>query len=110
MHIVDEIHEVLGLAVARRRREIACHLIAPRAVEGIFADAHYLDMRIAHPLYVIAQLVREAPVVEELVLVPPLVPVLFPRAEVHFIHGHGLFKKVFSLFLLAPLPVAPLVL
>ena len=41
---VDEIHEVLRLAVPRGRREVAGRLIAPRAVERMLGHRQQLDV------------------------------------------------------------------
>ena len=35
VQVVDEAPEVVGVAVARRRREVARHLVAPRAAERV---------------------------------------------------------------------------
>ena len=45
---VDEVHEVLGRAVAAGRREVADRLVAPRAVEGVLHDRQELDVGEAH--------------------------------------------------------------
>ena len=55
VQVVDEIHEVLRRAVARARREVAGHLVAPRAVERVLHDRHQLDVREAHALHVLGQ-------------------------------------------------------
>ena len=46
--LVDEGHEFLRRAVARSRRVVAHHLVAPRAIERMLGDAHELDVRVAH--------------------------------------------------------------
>ena len=63
MHIVYKVHKVLRRTVPCGRTEVARYLIAPGRVEGIFADTHNLDMRIAHILHVFAQLVGKAAIV-----------------------------------------------
>ena len=42
---VDERAEVVGRAVARRRREVAGGLVAPRLVERMLGDRHQFDVR-----------------------------------------------------------------
>ncbi len=45
MAAVDERAEVVGRAVARRRREVAGGLVAPRLVERMLGNRHQLDVR-----------------------------------------------------------------
>ena len=47
---IDEVLELLGVAVARGRRKVAGHLIAPRAVERVLHNRENLDVRVAHLL------------------------------------------------------------
>src|SRR5438034_4203384 len=45
--------------LAARRREIAGHLVAPRPLERMLRDRHELDVRVAHVVDVLDQLVRQ---------------------------------------------------
>ena len=56
---VDEVHELLRRAVARRGGEVSGRLIAPRPVEGMLHEGHDLDVRVAHLLDVRHQLIGE---------------------------------------------------
>ena len=56
---IHEIAEVVRRTVARRRRKITAHLIAPRTLERILGDAHQFDVRVAHVCDVIEQLASE---------------------------------------------------
>ena len=56
---VDEVHEVVRRAEARRRRVVADHLIAPGAGERMLHNGHQFDVRVAHPLDVRHQLVGQ---------------------------------------------------
>ena len=65
--------EVVGRAVAARRREQAERLIAPRAVERVLHDRHQLDMGEPHVLGVGHELVGQLAIGEDAVsvLAPP---------------------------------------
>ncbi len=77
---VDEVHEVLRLAVARGRREVPGRLIAPGAVEGVLADRQQLDVGEADRRDVVGERVRRRAIGEEAAVGVPA-----PRAEVHFV-------------------------
>src|SRR4029453_909958 len=59
MHAVDEAHEVMRRAMARRRREMPQYLVAPRAVERMLRHADELDVRVAHVEQIRNELVGE---------------------------------------------------
>ena len=48
MRLVDKIAEVVRRSKAARHRIIASRLIAPRSIEGMFAERHELNVRIVH--------------------------------------------------------------
>ena len=62
--LVDEIHQILRLAVTGGSGEVAGALIAPAAVEGEFGQGHELDVGIAHLLDIGDHLFRELAVIE----------------------------------------------
>ena len=80
MAAVDELHELLRLAVAGRGRVVAGDLIAPAGVVGVLGDGHELDVGVAHFLYVGDQLVGQLAVAVE-----GAVRLALPGAEVHLI-------------------------
>ena len=63
---VDERAEVVGRAEARRRREEARHLVAPRAAERVLHHRHQLDVREAEVADVAAEVLGELGVAEAL--------------------------------------------
>ena len=82
MQAIDEAHEILRRAVPRGRREVAEHLIAPRAVERMLGDADEFDVRVAHVEHIRDQLVGELIPGEKRRLA---MPGAAPRARMHFI-------------------------
>ena len=80
--LVDEGHELLRRAVARGRRVVTHHLVAPRAVEWMFGHAHELDVRVAHVDDVGNEpLGRVRPREERRLAIPGVLP----AREVHFV-------------------------
>ena len=75
---VDQVLEIVGRAVARGRRIIAGHLIAPARVERIRHQRHELEVRIAHLNRIIDEIGRKIAIGKP----------LLPRAEVAFIDVH----------------------
>ena len=67
--LVDEIHQILRLAVARCRGVVAGALIAPAAVKRELGEGHELDVGVAHILDVGNQLVRQLAIAEEVTVV-----------------------------------------
>ena len=102
MACVDEVHEVFRLAVAARRREVPRRLIAPRAVEGIFAQWHDFDVRIVHRRDVFHELVGDFAVRQHIAFF-----VAAPRAEMHFVGQHRLAVRVVLLAAVLPFFVLP---
>ena len=67
MQGVDQVHEILGLAVSGGRRVVACDLIAPGAVERMLGNTHQLYVGKRNVLEVFDQSVRKLTVVIETV-------------------------------------------
>ena len=63
VQVIDEVHEVLGRAVARRGREISGGLVAPRPVERMLGDRHQLHVREAQVEHVVGELVGDVAVI-----------------------------------------------
>ena len=85
MAAVHEKSEIVGRAEARRGREVADHLIAPRAGERMLHDGQQLDVRVAHQLHVLHQLHRHLAIAQP----------LHPRARMHFVDRTGDFSQSF---------------
>src|SRR5258708_77586 len=62
--VLDEITEVVGLAVAAGGREIADRLVTPAPVVRMFGHRQQLDVGVAHLLHVLDKLVSKLTVVE----------------------------------------------
>ena len=103
MEPVHQVHEIVGRAVAGGDGEIACHLIAPGAVEGIFHQRHELHVGVAHLRQIRHQLVRQRPVG-----VGGAVLIELPGARVHLVdvHRRGIDVpgvELFQVFVVVPL-------
>ncbi len=106
VQVVDQVHQVLRLAVAGRGREVAGRLVAPRAEERVLHHRQQLDVGEAEVLHVVGQLVGQLAVGEPAVALLGPSP---PRADVHLVHGLGRRQRVAAAALGHPLRVAPLV-
>ena len=115
---VDEVLELLGVAVARGGGEVARHLVAPGAVEGVLHDGHQLDVGVAHALDVAHELLGELVVGEVgaavlvgvgVAVAGQAVVVALPAAEVHLEDVERLLHEVGLGALRHVLLVAPLV-
>src|SRR5205085_9745893 len=53
--MVDQEHEIIGIAKARRRRKVSERLISPRSVEGMLHDRHQFHMGVALFMEIITQ-------------------------------------------------------
>jgi hypothetical protein len=102
---VDELAEVVRIAVGRHGREVARHLVAPRARERMGHHRQQLHVGEAHVVHVGRELVGELEVGERAILVR-IAP---PRAEVHLVDRDGAALMVARAALLVPVGVAPLV-
>ena len=67
MQGIDQVHEILGLAVSGGRRIVACDLIAPGAVKRMLGNTHQLYVGKRNVLEVFDQSVRKLSVVIEAV-------------------------------------------
>ena len=84
--IVHKIVEVVGRAKATGGGEIACDLIAPGAVVGVFGDGQEFDVGVADFLRMGYQLVGQLPVTNKAVILrSPL-----PTAQMDFVDVDGL--------------------
>ena len=102
---VDELAEVVGRAVERRRGEVPGHLVAPRALERVRHHGQELDVGEAHVLDIRGQLVGELEVGQRPVAVERVQP---PGAEVHLVDRDRALEWRSRLRALAqPLGVAP---
>src|ERR1700685_2272626 len=82
MKIVDEKAEVVGAAETRGGREVAAHLVAPRAAERMLHHGHQLDVGEAEFGHVVGERGSQLAVSEPAVALlgdPP------PRAEVDLV-------------------------
>ena len=109
---VDEVHELLGVAVAGSGGIVARGLIAPGAVKRVLVDGHDLQVRVAHLLGVLHELdgevvvgVHDAALSGEGIaragigavgagLALRLVTVTAPAAQVHLEDVEGLLEHV----------------
>ena len=107
VHAVDELAEVVGGAEARRRGEVARHLVAPRARERVRHHRQQLDVREAHVLGVGAQLVGQLEVGQRAVALERVQP---PGAEVDLVDRHRAVERAGLAPLLEPRLVVPDVL
>ena len=101
---IDEVAEVVRLSVAARHRIIACCLVAPRAVKGMLAKRHELDMRVVHLLRIADELVGHLTVGEILAL--KRAP---PGAQMNLIGQHRVRIGRIRPLPLLPLRIVPLV-
>ena len=87
---VDELPQVVGRAVSRRRREVAGHLVAPRAAERVRHHRQQLDVGEAHVGRVRRQLVGELEVGQRAVVLERVQP---PRPEVDLVDRDRLRER-----------------
>ncbi|MNS29231.1 hypothetical protein D3C72_612260 [compost metagenome] len=103
---VDQVLEVVGGAEAAGGREVAHHLVAPGAVEGVLGDRQQLDVGVAELFDVLDQLGRHL-----LVRQPGAVGVrvAHPRAQMQLVDVDGRLEGVGLGPLGHPVGVVPLV-
>ena len=124
---IDKVHELLGVAVARRGGVVAGRLVAPGAIEGMLHKRHDLDMRVAHVVHVVHELHRQVVVGVELAalrgegvhgsgviavlvgLALRRVAVALPRANMHLVDVERLRHVVMAGAALEPCSIVPLV-
>ena len=90
---VDELAQVVGRAEARRRGEVARHLVAPGARERVRHHRQQLDVGEAHVLGVGAQLVGQLEVGQRPVALERVQP---PRAEMDLVDRHRAVERADS--------------
>ena len=103
---VDEVHEILRRAVAAGGRVVAHRLVAPTGRERMLADRQQLDVRVAHLLAVLDQLMGQLAVAQPaagIVAGPP------PTAQVDLVERQRLLQPVGLAALAHPLGVVPVV-
>ncbi len=88
---VDERAEVVRRPEARRRREVAADLVAPRAGERVRHHRQQLDVREAHVERVRGQLVGQLEVGQRPVALHRVQP---PRAEVDLVDRHRAVERL----------------
>ena len=101
---IDEVFEFIRAAVTAGRRIVACYLIAPAAVEGMFFDGKQFQMSITHFFCIGHQFFRQFCISQESVFFPA-----HPAAQMHFINVHGGFMHVIFLSCCHPAAVFPFI-
>jgi hypothetical protein len=89
MQLIDQIHQVLRLAVARRRRKVAGGLISPGTVEGMLTYRQKLDMRKTSALQMLDQRLRELAIGK-----PCAIRSAPPRTQVHLVDRHRRLERI----------------
>ena len=106
MEQVNQEHQILGRAVAARRRIVTGRLVTPRAVKGMLHEGKELDMGEAHPLDVVGELGRQFAVGQPAIA---LLRHAHPGADVDFVNGNGAGQLLAQAARGHPLAVGPLV-
>ena len=101
---VHQIQEIVPAAIARGRRIVTGHLVAPGAVKGILRDPHQLHMSVAHLQDVIREQVRQFPVGVEVA-----VRFAHKAARMHLQNGDRRRERLKVLSGTDPCPVTPLI-
>ncbi len=106
MQVVNQGHEVLGVAVASRRRKKPRRLIAPGTIEGVFHERKKLDVSETATSDVLNEWSRDFAIAKESIGIGGITA---PATQVHFIHRHRRVEGDVSPTLAHPLVVAPFV-
>src|SRR6185369_3545612 len=106
MTVIDEVHELVGLAVTRGRREVTDGLITPTPVVRVFGHRQQFDMRIAELFDVVDQGVGKLAIGE--------ITIAFfgsphPRAKMYFVNRHRGIESVFRGAAAHPIFIAPMI-
>ena len=115
VHIVHEIHEVVGSAVTAGGRVIPRHLIPPGGVQRMLHHRHQLHMGVTHLLHVIRQRTCDFPVIVKLragdllALCVQFQLLAFPGTQMNLVNGNRSGKQLVLRPFLHPLPVLPLI-
>ena len=102
MHLVHESHQILRGAVAAGGGEIARHLIAPAAIEGVLHDGQQLHVGVAHLGDIRDELVGQLGVI-----VGQAALFLLPAAGVHLVDVHRSVDDIGLLLGVLPRLVVP---
>jgi hypothetical protein len=81
---IHQVFEIVRRAEARRGREVADHLIAPRARKRMLHDGQKLDVRVAHQLHVFHQVHGQLAITQS----------AHPGAGVNFVHRHRRLEPI----------------
>ena len=101
---VHQEHQIVRLAMAVRRREVAGHLVAPGAIERVLHERHELDVGELVLLQVLHQGGGDLAVAERAVR---LLRHAAPRAEVHLVDGDRRLQGLLGAAVLHPGRVGP---
>ena len=104
MSSVNQITEIIRLAVTTGDGIITGGLITPRTVEGVFAHRHKLNVRIVHIPHIVYELIGQLTIGEILAF-----RVSAPRSGVNLVGEHGATVRRFAFFLSYPRIIIPLV-
>jgi hypothetical protein len=102
--MIHEGHEVPWVSIPARGSKVADRLIPPRAVERMLHHGEELDVREAHLVDVVSELVRQLAVVEESIA---LFRHAAPGSEMHFVDRERLVERVAAGTRIEPRLVAP---
>ena len=110
--LLNEVHQVLGLAVPAGGGIVPCYLIAPGAVKRVLHHRHQLNVAVSHLLDIGHQLVGGFPVVIEgghrhVLRVVPGHVVLLPGSKVYFIDIQRPLEMIRPRSAAHPSPVFP---
>ena len=86
VQVVDQVHEILRRAVARRGSEVAGGLVSPGTVERMLHDRQELDVGEAHLVDVFGESRRRLAIGERAVV---FFRHAHPRAEMDFVNRHA---------------------
>ena len=101
---IDEIFEFVGCAVTAGCRIIACYLITPAAVKGMFCHRQEFQMGIAHFFHIGDQFFRQFCIGQESVFFRTE-----PAAQMYFINAHRRFMYIIFLSGCHPFAVFPFI-
>ena len=105
MESVDELHQLMGLAIAGGSGVVAGHLIAPGHIQRMLHHGQELHVGVIHVQDIGDQLIGDLQVGHEGAILAAL-----PGAQVKLIDVHGRAEHIARLALFHPLAVVPLVL
>ena len=89
---INELAELIGIAIARRNRIVARRLIAPRAIVRILGHRHQLNMRKAHGTDI-----RQKLILQPRIGIGMVLGIMAPAARMYLINRHR------RIFIIVPL-------